>query len=326
MTDVKHKPKGSYAVMAERRDPTDALDFFPTPPWATRALMEHVLRPCDFEGCDVHDGCAGEGHMAEVLREYFDEVHASDVRDYGVGYGVGSFLGEGADVYRLRERPDWIVMNPPFNAGIAFARKALGEARFGVALLVRNSWLESKERYKLFSVCPPSTVAVFAERVPMTKGRWDPEASTATAYVWVVWKRPLRPSRSVADLMWIEDGQRKALTRPDDVLRFDTIISRADRIECGEVWSDLDGWNTYLHTGNALLNFAADDMLKLGKRYAAHPLANDTLDRLTGNMIACAAAAREKRARGVEGVTAPGSTVAHIPHTDRTYSKGETAA
>ncbi|MCK9913001.1 hypothetical protein MXD81_27865, partial [Microbacteriaceae bacterium K1510] len=76
------------------------------------------------------------------------EVHASDVRDYGMGYGVGSFTGEGADVYRLADRPDWTIMNPPFNAGVAFARKALREARLGAALLVRNSWLESKERYE----------------------------------------------------------------------------------------------------------------------------------------------------------------------------------
>ncbi|MFN3624397.1 MAG: hypothetical protein ACK4TP_10080 [Hyphomicrobium sp.] len=325
MTDVKHKPKGSYAVMAERRDPTDALDFFPTPPWATRALMEHVLSPDDFEGCDVHDGCAGEGHMAEVLREYFGEVHASDVRDYGMGYGVGSFTGEGADLYRLPERPDWIVMNPPFNAGVAFARKALGEARFGVALLVRNSWLESKERYELFSECPPSTVAVFSERVPMTKGRWDPEASTATSYVWVAWKRPWRRARDKADLIWIPPGQRKALTRPDDVQRFDTIISRADRIECGEVWSADDGWRTYLHTGNALLNFPADEMLRLGKRYGAHPLANDAVRELTDIMIGSAKFAKEKSALGVIGGTLPGMAVAHIPHTDRTYSKGEAA-
>lgn len=323
MNEVKHKPKGSYAVMAERRDPTDALDFFPTPPWATRSLMEHVLRPGDFEGCDVHDGCAGEGHMAEVLREYFDEVHASDVRDYGMGYGVGSFIGEGADLYRLPERPDWIVMNPPFNAGVTFARKALGEARFGVALLVRNSWLESKERFELFSVSPPSTVAVFSERVPMTKGRWDPEASTATSYVWVVWKRPLRIARDVADLVWIPPGQRKALTRPDDVARFDTIISRADRIECGEVWTPKDGWGTYLHTGNALLNFHADDMLKLGRRYAAHPLAGDAVRDLTGRMIACATEAKGKRALGLIPPSPIG--VAHVAYTNRTYSKGTAA-
>jgi hypothetical protein len=33
----------SYAVMAQRIEAQDSLDDFPTPPWATRALIEHVL-------------------------------------------------------------------------------------------------------------------------------------------------------------------------------------------------------------------------------------------------------------------------------------------
>jgi len=220
LSEVKHKPKGNYAVMAERRDPTDALDFFPTPPWATRALMEHVLHPNAYDGCDVWEPACGEGHMAEVLAEYFEQVHATDVHDYGKGFSVGSFVGEGSDKARLRENPDWIITNPPFKLAIDFARRALLEARFGVALLLRTVWLESIERYALFSECPPTTVAVFAERVPMTKGRWDPKASTATSYVWIVWQRPLRRAGDKAELMWIPPGCRQRLARTADVARF----------------------------------------------------------------------------------------------------------
>jgi hypothetical protein len=36
-------PSGRSAVMADRREPADGLDYFPTPPWATRALFAHVL-------------------------------------------------------------------------------------------------------------------------------------------------------------------------------------------------------------------------------------------------------------------------------------------
>jgi len=32
----------SHAVMAQRVEPHDSLDFFPTPPWATRALCEWI--------------------------------------------------------------------------------------------------------------------------------------------------------------------------------------------------------------------------------------------------------------------------------------------
>ena len=39
------KQNTSAAVMAQRKESRRSLDDFPTPPWATRALVEHVLKP-----------------------------------------------------------------------------------------------------------------------------------------------------------------------------------------------------------------------------------------------------------------------------------------
>jgi hypothetical protein len=210
-------PKGARSVMASRKEPPDSLDFFCTPPWATRALMEHV--PEIFPCADVWEPAAGEGHMAEVLREYFGFVHASDVHDYGAGYAVGSFVGEGPDVARIETQPDWVITNPPFNLASEFAVRALTEvATFGVALLVRTTWLEGGDRFaSIFKPYPPTIVALFSERVPMAKGHWDPKGSTATSYSWVVW---LQARRGPTELRWIPPGQRTALTEPDDVRRF----------------------------------------------------------------------------------------------------------
>jgi hypothetical protein len=36
-------PRGSTSVMAQRREPPAALDYFPTPLRSTRALFRHVL-------------------------------------------------------------------------------------------------------------------------------------------------------------------------------------------------------------------------------------------------------------------------------------------
>ncbi len=215
-------PSGGASVMAQRREPPDSLDFFPTPPFSTRALVECVLGYERLPLASVWEPAAGEGHMAEVLREYFGHVHASDVHDYGKGYDVGTFVGEGADraVYPRQDRycPDWIITNPPFNLAVEFAERAMGEAGAGVALLLRTSWLETADRYtKLFSRRPPAIVAVFAERVPMAKGRWDPDGSTATSYSWFIWKFERREETR---LVWIPPGQREALTRPDDRRRF----------------------------------------------------------------------------------------------------------
>ena len=57
-------------------------------------------------------------------------------------------------------------------------------------MLVRAQWVEGVERYeKLFRDQPPAVYAPFVERVPMVKGRWDPDASTATSYAWFVWRQ-----------------------------------------------------------------------------------------------------------------------------------------
>ncbi|HKH28695.1 MAG TPA: hypothetical protein VKA61_10220 [Sphingomicrobium sp.] len=54
--------------MARRFEPMHSADDFPTPPWATRALFEHVLGdvvPLRRMSC-LEPAC-GAGHMAEVL-------------------------------------------------------------------------------------------------------------------------------------------------------------------------------------------------------------------------------------------------------------------
>jgi hypothetical protein len=109
---------------------------------------------------------------------------------------------------------------PPFNLALDFALRGLEPAREGVALLVRSVWLDGAERYRsLFAKYPPAIVAQFVERVPMTKGRWDPDASTATAYSWFVWSN-LAPAPGETRLVLIPPGQRGALTKPGDRARF----------------------------------------------------------------------------------------------------------
>jgi hypothetical protein len=59
-----------------------------------------------------------------------------------------------------------------------FTLRALALATDGVAMLVGRQWIESVGRYeKLFRDRPPLLYAPFVERVPMVKGRWDPDAA-----------------------------------------------------------------------------------------------------------------------------------------------------
>ncbi len=212
----------STAVMARRVEPADSLDFFPTPPWATRAFCEHVLPKIWFGrdpfACIARDPACGEGHMALAAEEYFDQVQAADIHGYGFGE-VQDFLhpdhGEEGAV-------DWYMTNPPFNLALEFVEKALQLARRGVAMLVRTQFQEGEERFeRLFSRRPPQWIAQHVERVPMHRGRWVVNGTTATAYQWFVWfKHPAHRDIEVGTrMMWIPKS-RRTLTRHDDWLRF----------------------------------------------------------------------------------------------------------
>lgn len=199
----------SHAVMQQRSEPHDSLDDFPTPPWATRALCERLLSIGEvLAPMTVREPAANRGFMARPLGDYFADVWPSDVHDYGVGYPVRDFLFPGEI-----EAVDWTITNPPFRLAEQFIVRGLSISRRGVAVLVRSAFIEGVGRYRdLFSQAPPTHVFQFTERVPMVKGRYDPRASTATAYLWLVWRQgDLQETR----LSWIPPC-RKALERDGD--------------------------------------------------------------------------------------------------------------
>lgn len=217
------KPEGGMAVMAARQSDPRALDLFPTPPWATRALFYEVIGAAGLQGKTVWEPAAGLGTMSEVIAEFAHTVVASDVHDYGKGHLIGSFVGEGADVIQVSGQVDWVITNPPFNLALEFVQRGLEVASVGVAVLVRSVWSEGGERYReLFSKTPPTCIAQFCERVPMVAGRWDPKASTATSYAWYVWKDLKLPFTGKTLFVWIPPGQRVKRSRPDDIARFAT--------------------------------------------------------------------------------------------------------
>ena len=211
--------------MASRQEDKDSRDFFPTPPWATRALIEKVLPRLGVRVMNtVWEPACGEGHMSDVLSDYTTNgrertrilrVVATDAFEYGYNQKFDFLKGPIA----LSERPAWIITNPPFKQkSIPFVLRSLDLARVGVGMFVRSQWInEGLERYrKIFKPKPPTLIAFFTERVNLCKGRWDPDGSTATAYCWVVWLHGARRRPPY----WIPPGCRKKYTHPDDRERF----------------------------------------------------------------------------------------------------------
>ena len=199
----------SHAVMAQRVEARDSLDDFPTPPWATRALIEHIIETDGgTNNLSALEPACGRGHMAQTLGEYFASVEASDVNAYGYG-ATSDFLTSPHPAKSC----DWVITNPPFRLAENFIHRAMPIARRGVAMLVRTVFIEGVGRFqRIFSQQPPSVVAQFSERVPMIKGRVDKKASTATGYAWVVWETNYQgPPR----LEWIPPC-RRALEKEKD--------------------------------------------------------------------------------------------------------------
>lgn len=221
----------SSAVMAQRVEAHDSLDYFPTPPWATRALCERLADEFDRGNVSCWEPACGELHMVRPLAEYFSSVRASDVQAYTPMADLGrneqrvqgpqlcDFLLTG----RSEEPVDWIITNPPFNLAVEFIETAVKVAQRGVAMLVRTAFLESEARVTgLFARMPPSEVLVFAERVVMLKARLvragsvDPfaakagtKASTATSYAWLIWRWHDFGGDADTRLRWIAPCRRE---------------------------------------------------------------------------------------------------------------------
>lgn len=178
----------SHAVMAQRSEPHDSLDDFPTQPWATRALCEHVLfrkgkpewnKSCPdtilyrhsflddlvapkggvapptfpIDGLRVWEPACNRGHMAKPLREYFGRVFTSDIHDYSAEYAgqerVVDFLFPFSESSCIEAQGvHWIITNPPFRLAEQFIERALSIATVGVAMIVRTSFLEGVGRYE----------------------------------------------------------------------------------------------------------------------------------------------------------------------------------
>lgn len=116
------KASGDRATMATKNPgklssgtPWEKLEFFPTPPWATRALFEMFMNYNLWVG-NLWDPCAGMGHMLSVLREYRPCAKGSDIYAYpgaDPSIEIRDFIDVNT-VWPFRES-GWIVTNPPFS-------------------------------------------------------------------------------------------------------------------------------------------------------------------------------------------------------------------
>ena len=200
--------------MAQRTEATDSLDDFPTPPWATRAVLNYVIgrNGQSLAQLSCLEPACGAGHMAKVLKEKFGAVTGCDIHNYGYG-SRRDFLKDPFPIGSW----DWVITNPPFRLAEEFVIRSLEIARHGVAILARTVFIESVGRYeRLFKHQPPAIYAQFSERVPMIKGRLDKKATTATSYCWLIWQKPI--SSDAPRLVWIPPCRKELEINEDYAL------------------------------------------------------------------------------------------------------------
>ena len=192
--DVTYNLNGGFKPTLKRFADLNGPDFFPTPRWATHALIDNEA----FDG-EIWECACGDGSMSEVLKQTGNAVVSSDLYDRGYGEA-------GVDFLKARRKTQNIVTNPPYNAAEGFVERGLDLAHRKFALLLRLAFLEGKNRqHTIFAKNPPSRVWVFSERITFYPAGAVQKGSGTTAYAWFVWDKDVH---SEAQLKWLPTGYK----------------------------------------------------------------------------------------------------------------------
>lgn len=192
--DTTYNLNGGFKPTTKRSADLDGPDFFPTPKWATFALIDNEK----FKG-DIWESACGDGAMSTVLEQTGCKVRSTDLFERGYGEAGHDFL-------IATKRSDNIITNPPYNCAEGFLANGLGLANHKFALLLRLAFLEGANRANtIFAKTPPSRVWVFSERITFYMKGAQQAGSGTTAYAWFVWDKD---APSGTELKWFKPGYK----------------------------------------------------------------------------------------------------------------------
>lgn len=167
-------------------------DFYATDPQSVRDLLDVA----DIQGEHFYEPCVGEGHIADVLKEYFpkSKVFGSDLINRGYEDTlIRDFINDNFDM-----STDWIITNPPYKYAKEFVDKSLQIANKGVAMFLKIQFLEGQARKKWFKKNPPKYIYVFSKRQtpwrdgeslnPKTGKKWG----STMCFAWFIWEKTFK--------------------------------------------------------------------------------------------------------------------------------------
>ena len=176
--DSTYNLNGGFKPTLKRFADLHGPDYFPTPEWATYALIANE----QFEGSIWEPAC-GDGAMSRVLETTGCPVLSTDLFDRGYGEA-------GIDFLKAARAADNIVTNPPYNSAEAFVKAGLQQASRKIALLLRLAFVEGANRQRtIFAKTPPTRIWVFSERITFYPAGAVQKGSGTTAYAWFVWDK-----------------------------------------------------------------------------------------------------------------------------------------
>ena len=193
--DATYNLNGGFKPTMKRFADLDGPDFFPTPAWATYALIDNEK----FNG-DIWESACGNGAMSNVLEKTGRTVISSDLFNRGFGE-------IGIDFLTPTRRAPNIITNPPYNAAEGFVRSGLSHSSKKFALLLRLAFLEGANRANtIFSIAPAeSRVWVFSERITFYPLNAVQKGTGTTAYAWFVWDKD---ASGATELKWFKPGYK----------------------------------------------------------------------------------------------------------------------
>jgi hypothetical protein len=161
---VKYHGLSGIRIKAE----AEKDDFYPTPPQATRALLEHE----NFSG-PVWEPACGDGAISKVLIDEDYDVISTDLVDRGYGTPRIDFLMETRPYQGHAGRPKSIVTNPPFKLATHFLIKARYLVPEKIAMLLPVKALGGGNRGKFFAKHLSRVLVVPRRLCQIKRGGWD---------------------------------------------------------------------------------------------------------------------------------------------------------
>lgn len=163
------------------------FDYYATDPIAAELLLS--VEP-DLN--NIWECACGEGHLAKVFDKHNKLGKASDLVNRGYGtqedFLNNLFINFNTDF-------QWggdIVTNPPYKYAKEFvlqALKIIAENK-KVCMFLKLTFLEGKDRKKMFKKYPPKTIYVCSGRIKCAlNGDFDATGSSAACYAWFVWQK-----------------------------------------------------------------------------------------------------------------------------------------